>query len=433
MSFNLSGLKYQNDDKPPLLPLILYGLQWFLIAIPNIIITSVVVGGIENLSPAEVILYNQKLFAVAGIGFILQILFGHKLPLVLGPATVLLIGLITSQTSDASEIQTAMIVGSVLIFLLSYTKLMFYLQKLFTSRVIIVILALIAVTIMPSILQLIFDGSKGNLFPLAFTPILVLALLIANKFLRGIWKSTVVLWGILIGSVCYDIVLGIAPTLPSINSVSGQSLFISRFQLNPGIILSFLFCYIALFINEIGSIQAVGATINEKNLEARSKRGLRFTGLLNALSGALGVVGPVDYSLSPGVIMSTGCASRYTLLPTGIALILCAFFPSAIEFLTLIPKPIMGMVLLYLMMTQLASAFQLMSQKKAAMDFDSCMIISVPLMIAMVAVFMPAQLTAAIPPILRPLLANGFVIGIVAVLIMEHIIYRKKHHSNQQA
>ena len=86
----------------------------------------------------------------------------------------------------------------------------------------------------------------------------------------------------------------------------------------------------------------------------------------------------------------------------------------------------MGIIILYLMMTQLASSLQLMSQKDAAPDFDSCMVIAVPLMIAMIPVFMPASYVAAMPSLLRPLLANGFVVGIITVLIMEHIIYRKK-------
>ncbi|MCI1684701.1 MAG: purine/pyrimidine permease [Prevotella sp.] len=426
MSFHSSSLKYQNDDKPSLFQSILYGLQWFLITIPFIIIIGVVVGGIEKLNPAEVTLYNQKLFAITGIGFLVQIFIGHRLPLVLGPATALLIGLVTSQTSDLSEVGTAMICGGLLIFLLSYTRLMSYLQRVFTSRVIVVILALISVTMMPTILQLIFDGSDKGLFPLWFTLILTLGLLIASRFLKGIWKSTVVLWGMLIGSVCYNLLSGIRPSIPALSSLSGQSLLISHFHLNPGILLSFLFCYIALFINDIGSIQSVGTAINEKDLEKRSKKGLRITGLLNALSGAAGVVGPVDYSLSTGVIMSTGCASRYTMIPTGIALILCSLFPHAIGILTLIPRPVMGIIILYLMMTQLASSFQLMSQKDAAPDFDSCMVIAVPLMIAMIPVFMPASYVAAMPSLLRPLLANGFVVGIITVLIMEHIIYRKK-------
>ena len=38
--------------------------------------------------------------------------------------------------------------------------------------------------------------------------------------------------------------------------------------------------------------------------------------------------------------------------------------------------------------------------------------------------FMPVAVAESMPPVLRPLLANGFVMGVIAVLLMEHVIYR---------
>jgi xanthine/uracil permease len=70
----------------------------------------------------------------------------------------------------------------------------------------------------------------------------------------------------------------------------------------------------------------------------RTKRGLRFTGLMNIFSGGVGVIGPLTFHLVPSNY-EHGCASRYTLLPAGAALIFCAFFPDVIVFLSSIPKP----------------------------------------------------------------------------------------------
>ena len=44
MSFNPIPLKYKNDDKPGAWPMLMYGLQWFLITIPIVLIISAVVG-----------------------------------------------------------------------------------------------------------------------------------------------------------------------------------------------------------------------------------------------------------------------------------------------------------------------------------------------------------------------------------------------------
>jgi xanthine/uracil permease len=52
------------------------------------------------------------------------------------------------------------------------------------------------------------------------------------------------------------------------------------------------------------------------------------------------------------------------------------------------------------------------------------MTVAFPLMIALIISFMPAAVAESMPPVLRPLLANGFVMGVIAVLLMEHVIYR---------
>jgi xanthine/uracil permease len=84
----------------------------------------------------------------------------------------------------------------------------------------------------------------------------------------------------------------------------------------------------------------------------------------------------------------------------------------------------MGVILLYLMTTQLSSAFQLVVQDDALPNFNSCMTVAFPLMIALIISFMPVAVAESMPPVLRPLLANGFVMGVIAVLLMEHVIYR---------
>ena len=57
----------------------------------------------------------------------------------------------------------------------------------------------------------------------------------------------------------------------------------------------------------------------------RITRGITITGLGNILAGFFGVIGTVNFSLSPGVIVSTRCASKYTLVPTGLGLLLLSF------------------------------------------------------------------------------------------------------------
>ena len=181
------------------------------------------------------------------------------------------------------------------------------------------------------------------------------------------------------------------PMLPSTGvEIILEQATVLNFPLNlkAGTILAFLFCYIALIVNELGSIQAVGHMLQADHMDRRTTRGVGIVGVVNMLSGLFGVIGPVDYSMSPGVISATGCASRYTLLPAGVGLILCAFFPS-LWMLVTIPGVVMGAILLYLMATQLAAGLQMLVREKAITDFDSGVVVGLPLMVALLLSFAP--------------------------------------------
>lgn len=419
-------MKYGLNDKPSLFPMLLYGLQWLVISIPSIIILGAVTAEMNNSAMSAQIFYMQKLFALIGFGLIVQILWGHRLPLVIGPASVLLVGIISATTVNSDAVNTSIVLGGCFLFILGASGLFNKIQGIFTPRIVSVILALIAFTLAPVILHLIFgyDGKVLFNFLLAFS--LSLFMIYMNNRLQGVWRSTVVLLGLLVGILIYFLFNNIVPTVSTTNvpSLFSSSWYDFRFHIDGGVLLSFMFCYIALIVNELGSIQSVGQQIGASAMDNRSRRGICVTGLLNSFSGLLGVIGPVDYSLSPGVIAATGCASKYPLIPAGAGLIFFAFSPALIGMISAIPKVIMGTILLYLMGTQLSAALQMMVREKAVDTFNSGMIIGFPLMVALLIAFAPESALAQIPSLIRPILGNGFVMGTITVLFLEHIVFK---------
>lgn len=421
-------MKYELNDKPFFFPLLMYGLQWWIVSLPCVVIMGIIVSQLHYTDVAEQTFYLQKLFGIMGIAMIVQVLWGHRLPLIIGPASVLLIGILSSVSSGIAAMNTGIMTGGLVLTVLAYSGLLGKLQFVFTPRVVTVILILIAFTLTPVILKLVLGDTVHALFNLFFTLMMVFALVIGNKLLRGIWKSTTVLWGIVGGVLVYYLVNGF-PALMSLGAgIMPEQATLLNFSLEfePGTILAFLFCYIALIVNELGSIQAVGHMLQADRMEQRTSRGVGIVGVMNVLAGMFGVIGPVDYSMSPGVISATGCASRYTLIPAGCGLILCAFFPSVVGMLVTIPGVVMGAILLYLMATQLAAGLQMLVREKAITDFDSGVVVALPLMVALLLSFAPEKVLDLIPSLLRPIVGNGFVMGVIAVLIMEHFIFRKK-------
>ena len=89
--------RYGLEERPPFGALLLFGLQWLAIAVPGIIIIGKVAGGLHFSAWGSQVMYLQKLCFITALTLICQVLWGHRLPLIAGPSTVLLIGVIASR------------------------------------------------------------------------------------------------------------------------------------------------------------------------------------------------------------------------------------------------------------------------------------------------------------------------------------------------
>lgn len=420
------NLKYGIDSRPPFGQLMLYSLQWFVLAVAVVVTSIFIAVG----TPAERVLYAQKVFALIGAATIIQTLWGHRMPIVAGPASVLLVGIITTLAAqgdavNTNKIYTAVIIGGVAVTLLSIGRILEHLQRIFTPRIVIVILMLIAVTLGPTIKNLIFPAGEEAryAFGLWFTILGIPTMALAANKLQGVMKSLVVPAALLIGCIIYYLIYGGFGDVFAKFSESEGPILLPKLEFDGGIIVAFIFCYVALLINDIGSIQSLGGMLGTTDTDKRCRRGVGITGLLNIVAGGIGVIGPVNYSMSPGVIASSSCASRYALIPAGAGLIVCAFVPSLIAVMSAIPNTVIGVILLYLMGTQLAAALHMVVSTKSANTFEQGLIIGLPVMVALLFGVIPMQV---IPSMLRPLVGNGFVMGVITVILLEHVIFAKR-------
>jgi len=421
-------LKYGLEDRPGWGEMLLFGLQWLAVTVPSILIAGKVIAGFHYDDAASQIIYLQKIFFITGLLFFGQVLAGHRLPIITGPATVLLIGILSSQGASIDTIYTSVFTGGLLLFLMSLSSWFKYLKKLFTPRVIVVVLLLIAFTLTPTILNMLMDtgGKASPSANLIFAFTVILLMFIAGRVLTGIYKSLIIVFAMLIGSLAYILIFSV-PSASTIAESAPLSLFFSGFVTAPsldiGVLAAFLICYLALSINDIASVQSVGEFLQLEDLTERVKRGISVTGLGSMLSGLFGVIGPVNFSIGPGFIVSTSNASRFTLLPAGLGLLLLAFSPLVIGFFGSIPSVMVGSILIYLMSSQISAGLMLAQQTLCLNSFDDALILALPVLMGVIIAFMPAEVTAAIPALLKPLLGNGFVVGLLTVLFMEHIVY----------
>lgn len=425
-------LDYGLDERLPFFRSLLFGLQWAVIAASVGIILGKVAASVHYGQPAGQILYLQKLFFMTAVSVLLQVLWGHRLPVVSGAAVVALLGVTASQSSSPETVYTAVMIGGLVITLLTLSGLFEVVRRLFTRTVVAVILLLVALTLGPTILRLITDsgGQVAALANIIFALTLVTAMFFLHRVLRGIWKSTLMIWTMALGSLSY---FALFPQSVSRSIVEDADLvqgFFSRLVMRPsfepGVLVAFLVCYLALSINDVGAMQSLDPLLKPGNMARRIRRGMTITGLGNIVAGFFGVLGIVNYSLSPGVIVSTACASQYALIPAALILLLVSFSPVIITVLASVPSVVIGCVLLYIATSQFAFGLVVVfgEGKDGRFDSDDGLVIGLPVLLGTVIAFLPADLVATFPVILRPILGNGFVVGVIAVLVLEHLVFR---------
>ena len=422
--------RYGLDDRPPPLEWLFLGLQWFAVAVPSIIILGKIICTVGPAGACDPLVYLQKMFFIAALFMLIQIFLGHGLPLIVGPSTVILIGILSSPGARPAALYTAILLGGLLLFVLAWTGLLGKIRRLFTRRVVAVVLLLIAFTLTPTIIRLI-TGSGGGGTPrsyVLFAFALCLSMLVLHRFLGGIWRSTLILTATVAGSLAWHVLgLGSAGT-GSAGSGALFDLFFTGFttvlSFDAGLLAAFFICFIALAINDIGSIESMNAFVGDGDKGERLRRGIAVTGLANLAAGFLGVIGQVNYSLSPGVVASSRCLSRFALVPAALLMLAVAFSPAAIAIMEAVPSVVVGSAMLYILCAQMAAGIMVLMEDERGAGFNGGLVVGIPLLVAVVVAFLPGEVVASYPPIIRPVAGNSFVMGVLAVLFLEHGLYR---------
>jgi xanthine/uracil permease len=422
--------KYGLEDRPPLGESLLMGLQWCALMLPFLIILGKIAAAYHLADPAFQTAYLQKMAFITAVFLCLEILWGHRLPLIMGPSSVILIGIISSHGFDLDAISTAVISGGVILGIAGMTGVFGHLQRLFTPRVVAVVLLLIAFTLTPTIMKLVSDpqGTTPQV-NMVYALALTLLTLILHRFLAGIWKSVLIMISMFVGSAAYFLIFPENLNMTAVASSKFVAPFftnmIGHLSFDAGLLISFFVCFVALSINDLGSMQSINALIDTKDMAKRINRGVFFTGLANVTAGIFGVIGQVNYSMSAGVVAATGCMSRFTLLPAAAILLLISFSPMTIGFMGIVPPVVIGSIMFYVLCSQVSAGLLVAFESLRKLTFDDGMIIGMPILIATVIAFMPAAFFQGFPGILRPIAGNGFVVGVIVVLLMEHGIFRK--------
>ena len=429
------GFFYSLNQRPPLWRNLLYGAQWALIMFPALVIVASISAKALNLPAEDEVAFFQKILLLAGTFTTWQTLAGHKYPLQEGPATALLLTFVTLAPSGLAAIKGGFLFGGLILIVIGRLRWMRHLTNYFTPNVVGVILLLIAFTLLPYLLPILIGvdpahpKGDGAIFAASLGLIMLIAIL--SHWLRGFWQTIAMIVGIVVGTFVFWLwgLMDLQPVREAswFSLPAGLWTGMPRFYL-PAVISCF-FAYLAVVVNSVGSIHGVGEIVGKEDLTRRVDRGIGVTGLAGVAAAGLGVVGTVSYSSSPGVILVSRVASRYAQAMCGIILFLTAFIPRLNALLSAVPATVVGAALCVALGSQVGAGISVITSGGRSLAGRDYLVVGLPVIIGTLVAALPPSFFAILPASIGVVVSNGLVVGIVLVLLLEHLLLRKRQNA----
>jgi uracil permease len=428
---------YGLDERPPLWRGLVYGLQWALIMFPAVMMVASIASEALQLSGGARIAFFQRMLLLSGGVTVLQTLIGHRYPVQEGPATALLLTFVVLAPQGLATIQGGFLCGGLFLFAIGQLGWMGRLGRYFTPNVVGVILLLIALTLIPHLVIPLLGISpehptgEGAVFAASLLLILLIAIL--TRWLRGFLQTTAILLGMLGGSLGFWAWgrVDLAPVSEAAWLSLPEGLWAGTPHFSPSGVLSSLLAYLAVAVNAVGSIQGVACVVGGGDVGPRTDRALTLTGLAGVAAAGLGVVRTVGYSTSPGVILVTRVASRYALAMCGGVLIVAGLVSRLSALLSAVPAAVVGAALCVALASQVGAAINTITAGSRALGARDYLVVGLPVLLGTVVAAAPARFLSGLPALLGTIVGNGLVLGILLVLLLEHVLLRQPGRSQK--
>ena len=324
-----------------------------------------------------------------------------------------------------------MIAGGVCLLVISIGNLLRRVEHLFTKNVIAVVILLIAFSLLASVTPKLAGISnarpEGQPLALLLAVAVISIVCLFSLALGGIWRSLSILIGMATGYlICFflDMVDTSSIRLTSWYALPRFLPFGPPRFFFPAIV-SFIFAYLVVITNFMGSLFGMAETLNHQNIGKRLRYGLGVTGAAGILAGMFGAIGTVPKSTSPGVVLITRVASHYAQLACGFIITAAAFIPKLGAVLASVPDPVIGGALLVILSSQVGVGIQTATRGKKTFSSRDGFVVGLPVLLGTALALLPSGFFQHLPILIAAFLRNGLAVGMLAVILLEHVVMRK--------
>ncbi|HJJ47419.1 MAG TPA: purine/pyrimidine permease [Methanocorpusculum sp.] len=416
------GPVYNVNDSMPKSTLVLSVLQHILAMAVYMSYPVIIVNAMNGDSRMSIFLISVTLFG-CGVATILQAFrktgTGFFLPMIPN-STYLPASLLAVSTGGLPLLYSMLVISGFLEMILSrFTR---FFKIIFPEEIVGVVLFLLGIAIIPFAFPLFFGSTNSSPLDPACTAVGVITLIsmIACSLIpKQFFKFYSILIGLVIGFVS-AILLGVFPleTFATISSVAPFAIpnpfeFVS-FSFDAGLLIPFVIAIICIMLKTSGNISLMSAYTKAGDRNTQ-KHGLLAEGVGVALTGAIGGIGIGSSSSSVGLAIGTGIASRKIGLGVGLVMIFAAFFPCVGWFFDILPKPVLGAVLLYAVTFVMISGIQSISSR--LLDIRRTFVVILPILTGVSSAVCP-YLYTGLPETLQLFFTSPLTAGSVTAIIL---------------
>ncbi|WP_144932579.1 purine/pyrimidine permease [Paenibacillus sp. 32O-W] len=437
------ALLYKLNERPKGTVLWLSAIQWFIFMLANFITVPLVLGLTLGLSGEEISFYTSRTLFLCGLIGAIQVMFGHRLPIIEGPAGMwwgVFLVLITmnmqmggtTQTLLA-ELEMGLIVSSLVFILLAVFRLLNRLRALFTPVVTGTFLVLLSMQVSKSLVEGVlgigYEGSDQVIPKIVLLSLLLISFTVGIMMkAKGMLQSMAVLIGLGTGWLLYAL-LGMVrfPEEQAPWAALPQVFPFGVPQWNTGIVITCVITSAILLSNLIASIQVFASAADEKVTDSMINRGSFMTGIGTLLAGLFGTVAAVPLTAAASMVVLTRIASRLPFLLASIGFIVLGLLPRVGQWLSTIPQPV-GYAILFTVFGQLLG-FGLRDYKRMELNLKDLFIIGFSLLSGVGLMFVPGSAWANLPSVFGYIVGNGLIVGVTLSIVLEHVVFKRKQQA----
>jgi NCS2 family nucleobase:cation symporter-2/xanthine permease len=422
------------EERLPIGKTAILGLQHVLAMYVGAMLAPIIVAAALGFDNSDLtILISADLFCCGVATFIQSFgvtrFIGIKLPVVIGVAAQTATALPLIGIQYGVPAMFGSIIGAAVFMIVAapfYVKVLRFFPAIVTGS----ITTIIGMTLIPIGMGMVMGnegeanfGAPGNVLIAIFT---IAVIVLVNKFAKGFLQTISVLIGLLAGAVLTGF-LGMIDTTAFVAAPVFQLIKPFHFGLpvfTVGGIMTISMIVIVNMIESTGIVYATCDVVDKEVTEKDIAKAIRAEGVASLLGGVMNTFLYTTFTQNVGLLALTRVMSRWVTVAAGIILAILGLVPKFAEFITMIPKPVIGGAMVA-MFGMVAVTGVTMLNKADLRKKNNLIVAGFAISIGLGVSVQPVM--AQMPSMVNAFFGNGIITGSVVAVILNLVLNHGKN------